>query len=122
VSTLIRVRNPELELLWWEGCPSTQRALSELSDALAELGLAGVEVRTREIRTDAEALAAGFVGSPTIRIDGDDVASPLDPGDEAIGLTCRIYRRRDGRFSPTPDPDDLREALTRAAERMEVTQ
>jgi hypothetical protein len=33
-------------------------------------------------------------------------------------LGCRIYRRRDGRISPTPDPDDLREALRLAAARM----
>jgi hypothetical protein len=31
-----------------------------------------------------------------------------------------LYRRRDGRISPTPDPDDLREALRRAAARLEV--
>jgi hypothetical protein len=29
------------------------------------------------------------------------------------GLTCRLYRRRDGRHSPTPDPDDLRESIAR---------
>jgi hypothetical protein len=31
-----------------------------------------------------------------------------------VGLTCRVYRLRDGRFSPVPDPDDLRDALRRA--------
>jgi hypothetical protein len=41
------------------------------------------------------------------------VASP-DP-DEVVGLACRVYRRRDGRIAPTPDPDDMRDALTRAA-------
>jgi hypothetical protein len=28
-----------------------------------------------------------------------------------VGLACRIYRRRDGRISPTPDPADVRDAL-----------
>jgi hypothetical protein len=32
---------------------------------------------------------------------------------EPTGLTCRVYRRRDGRYSPTPDPLDLRDALRR---------
>jgi hypothetical protein len=32
-----------------------------------------------------------------------------------------VYRRRDGRISPLPDPDDLRDALRRAAERSKVT-
>jgi hypothetical protein len=103
----------DLELLWWEGCPSTERALTELREALADVGLGATEIRTREIDTDAEAEQAGFRGSPTILIDGEDFAGA--DGDD-IGLGCRVYRRRDGRISPTPDPDDLREALRRAAE------
>ena len=109
---------PQIELLWWEGCPSTERALGELREALTEIGLDGTEIRTREVKTDQDAAAAGFRGSPTILIEGVDVAGAQS--DEPTGLTCRIYRRRDGRISPTPDPDDLREALRRAAVRTEV--
>jgi len=72
----------------------------------------------REIETDDDARAAGFVGSPTILIDGVDLVPAAR--DETIGLSCRVYRRRDGRVSPTPDPDDLREALKCAAQRAEV--
>ena len=104
----------DLELLWWEGCPSTERALAELRDALADVGLGDAEIRMREIDTDAEDEQAGFRGSPTILIDGEDFAGA--DGDD-IGLGCRVYRRRDGRISPTPDPDDLREALKQAAAR-----
>ena len=113
------MRTPDIELLWWEGCPSTQRALEAVRYALDDLGLAAVEVRMREIRTDDDASDTGFVGSPTILIDGVDVAPT--PAGEPTGLSCRVYRRRDGRISPIPDPDDLREALSRAAERAEVT-
>ncbi len=113
------MRVPDLELLWWEGCPSTERALADLQEALAAVGLANAEVRMREVTTDQEAAQARFVGSPTILIDGADLVPAAD--DEPIGLSCRIYRRRDGRISPVPDPDDLREALLRAAERVEVT-
>ena len=56
----------------------------------------------------------GFPGSPTIRIDGQDLFPPA-PGDPR-GLTCRVYRLRDGRVSPVPDPDDLRETLRRLKE------
>lgn len=107
-----------VELLWWEGCPSTERALAAVRDALTELGLSDVEVHTREVATDDDAAAAGFVGSPTILIDGVDLVAAADG--ERIGLSCRVYRRRDGRVSPIPDPDDLREALARAAQRAEV--
>jgi hypothetical protein len=109
----------DIELLWWEGCPSTEKALGELKDAIRDLGLDAVEIRTREIETDQDADAAGFRGSPTILIDGRDVVPAAS--DEPIGLSCRVYRRRDGRISPTPDPDDLRDALRQAAAREEVT-
>jgi hypothetical protein len=112
------MRNPDVELLWWEGCPSTEGALAQVREALIALGLDGAEVRAREIQTDDDALQAGFLGSPTILIDGQDLV-PAGDGDD-IGLSCRVYRRRDGRISPLPDPDDLREALRRAAERTEV--
>lgn len=107
-----------VELLWWEGCPSTERALAAVREALAELGLSDVEVHAREIETDDDAEAAGFIGSPTILIDGEDLVPAA--AEETIGLSCRVYRRRDGRVSPIPDPDDLREALERAARRAEV--
>jgi hypothetical protein len=112
------VRDPDIELLWWEGCPSTERVLAEVSVALDELGLDRTEVRMREIKTAADADRAGFVGSPTILVDGADVAPAAS--DEPTALSCRVYRRRDGRISPTPDPDDLRDALQRAADRTEV--
>ncbi|HYZ80082.1 MAG TPA: hypothetical protein VE571_02375 [Solirubrobacteraceae bacterium] len=107
---------PTVELLWWEGCPSTQRALSELRDALIDVGLHS-EVRMREIRTDEEAEAAQFTGSPTILIDGVELMAALGRGgeEEPAALNCRVYVRRDGRISPTPDPLDLRDALRAAA-------
>ena len=108
-----------VELLWWEGCPSTERALAAVREALRDLGLDDVEVTTREVRTDEDAAALGFVGSPTILIEGEDLVPAA--AEEQIGLSCRVYRRRDGRISPIPDPDDLREALERAAARTEVT-
>ncbi len=113
------MRDLDVELLWWEGCPSTERALEAVRGALADLGMEDVDVRMREVRSDDDARRAGFVGSPTILIDGVDLVPAA--ADEQIGLSCRVYRRRDGRVSPIPDPDDLREALRGAAERAEVT-
>jgi len=67
-------------------------------------------VEVREVPTDETAAREGFVGSPTIRIDGRDIA-PTEG--EPVGLTCRVYRTRDGRVSPVPDREDLRDALRR---------
>ncbi len=99
---------PLVELLFWDGCPSHPRALAELREELAVAGLDPQAVEVREVRSDADADRERFTGSPTIRIDGRDV---VDPGGEPVLLTCRIYHRRDGRISPVPDPQDVRDAL-----------
>src|SRR5439155_17336685 len=101
-----------VELLFWEGCPSHPRALADLRAALAAEGLDPDDVVVREITTEEQAAREVFVGSPTIRIDGVDVQ---DPGEEPAGLTCRLFRRRDGRISPTPDPADVRDAIRAAS-------
>jgi hypothetical protein len=100
-----------VELLYWDGCPSHPQALADLQDAMRDAGLDPGGIEVRHVDTDDAAATEGFVGSPTIRIDGVDV---FDPGDEPLGLTCRIYYLRDGRVSPVPDPEDLRDALRRA--------
>lgn len=109
---------PHVEFLWWEECPSWERALADLRAAMAEVGLDPDSVTPRPIATEAAARREGFVGSPTIRIDRSDVSPPAS--DETPALTCRLYRLRDGRPSPTPDPADLRDALERAAADHEV--
>lgn len=98
---------PRIELLWWRGCPSWQRALAELQEEMRALGVDADSVEVREVGTDDDAEREEFVGSPTIRIDGRDV----QPTDMPAGLTCRVYRLRDGRVSPLPDRADVRDAL-----------
>ena len=101
----------DVEVLWWEGCPSTEKALAAVRDVLADEGLDPDAVVLREVRTDDDARRERFVGSPTIRIGGIEVA-PAER--EPSGLTCRVYRLRDGRMSPIPDREDIREAIRRA--------
>ena len=102
---------PHVEFLWWEGCPSHERALAELRDAMRSAGLDPESVEVRHVGSEDEAARERFAGSPTIRVDGRDVQPPVD---EPAGLTCRVYRLRDGRVSPTPDPADVRDALMSA--------
>jgi hypothetical protein len=79
-----------------------------LRAAMVDAGLDPESVEVREVDTDEAAKREEFVGSPTIRIDGEDLQPP---GGEPTGLACRVYRRRDGRVSPLPDAQDLRDAL-----------
>jgi hypothetical protein len=99
----------KVEFLYWEGCPSWPEALQLVRDAMARAGLDPASLEVVQIDTEAVAEREGFVGSPTIRVDGRDFQPPAEP--EPPGLTCRVYKLRDGRVSPLPDPDDLKEAL-----------
>ena len=102
---------PRVELLWWSGCPSWEEALAELREEMGGVGLDPGGVEVREIVDDEGADSEGFVGSPTIRVEGRDVQAP---GGDRVGLSCRVYRLRDGRISAIPDRADLRDALREA--------
>ena len=97
-----------IELLHWEGCPSTPEARELLEQVLVERGLEAT-VEVREVTTQAEAEELGFPGSPTIRVDGRDVDSEGSTARPA--LNCRIYHRPDGRPSPVPTREQLEAAL-----------
>jgi hypothetical protein len=99
----------DVELLYWDGCPSYPEARELLADVLAAKGVKA-EIHMHHVGTDAEAKALRFPGSPTIRIDGRDV----DPhgADATPALTCRVYYLPDGRVSPIPSREDLEAALT----------
>jgi hypothetical protein len=107
-----RLSAPRVELLCWSECPSHEQAQKVLGEALADLGYNSAAVTCVWVEDDDAASDKQFVGSPTFRVDGTDLFPA--PADEQYGLTCRLYRRRDGRPSPLPDPDDLREALRAA--------
>ena len=98
----------QIELLHWEGCPSTPEARELLDRTLLERAVAA-DVVVREVKTQAEAEELRFPGSPTIRVDGRDV----DPRGAAArpALTCRIYHLPDGRVSPVPTREMIEEAL-----------
>ena len=98
-----------IELFYWEGCPSHPEALALLEALLEERGVE-TAVELHEVRSQAEAEALGFPGSPTIRFDGRDI----DPvgADAPASLTCRIYHLPDGRVSPVPSREQLGEALS----------
>lgn len=104
-----------IEFFYWRECPSHERALAMLVEELNRHGVARDHVRITEIRTEADAQRERFRGSPTIVFDGVDLQ---DPGDQPVGLTCRVYRKRDGRISPLPDEEDLRDAVAAYAARI----
>ena len=97
-----------IELYYWEGCPSYPEALALLESVIAERRL-DLAVELHEVTTDEEAVALRFPGSPTIRIDGQDV-DPIGAAGRPA-LNCRIYHLPDGRVSPVPSREQLAGAL-----------
>ena len=102
---------PHIELLYSADCPSHDAALQQLRRITAEEGLDPATIDLRLLLTATEANAENFPGSPTIRINGIDI---IDPAGAPPSLSCRVYRHRNGRFSPLPEDDSLRQALRRA--------
>lgn len=97
--------------LYWEGCPSHEEALARLRQALEEEGL-DASVELVRVDTEEQAQRLRFVGSPTILVEGEDVA-PTEG--LPYRLTCRTYVLEDGRVSPLPSVQQIRSALRRAA-------
>ena len=95
-----------IEILFVPGCPNYEPAVERVKRVLTAEALKA-EVRGIPVSTAEEARACMFPGSPTIRINGDDV----EPDQmNAPGLTCRLYADGTG----VPSEEALRIALARA--------
>lgn len=94
-----------IELLYFDDCPNWKTAAERLGSLAAARGL---EVVHRQVTTPEEAETAQFRGSPTILVDGRD---PFATGDDAFGLSCRVYQTPDGPAG-SPTTAQLEEALS----------
>lgn len=98
----------KIEMLYFEGCPNHVPAMETVRETLHSLGR-NDEIHQIEIRTQAEAEVMGFVGSPSIRINGADI-EPEARTAKAFGLSCRTYSYGSQRGG-VPSHDQLRRAI-----------
>ena len=100
----------KIELLYFKGCSHWEEALEELRDLLGAKGV-GDGIGVIRVSSNDEAERLYFPGSPTIRINGEDV----EP--EAISsgfrLACRVYEV-EGEFLGRPPKEWLDAALDQA--------
>jgi hypothetical protein len=96
--------------LYFEDCPSHDVALSRLREVLSEEGIAA-DIEIIKVETDEQARSLQFVGSPTMRINGEDIIPPSDM--EIVGLACRTFVLEDGRISPLPSYEMIRAGIRR---------
>jgi arsenate reductase len=78
---------PRIEVLVFEGCPHAEPAL-ELARRVADRLLPSAQVERVEVDTEEKAAALGFLGSPSVRIDGLDVEGKTTTHG---ALCCRTY-------------------------------
>lgn len=96
-----------LELLYFDGCPTYKTAEKTLREVLKEESIEA-EPQLVAVNTDEEAQKMKFPGSPTIRVDGQD----LFPTAEQSGwyLGCRVYVTPEG-LKGSPTAQMMRTAL-----------
>jgi hypothetical protein len=77
-----------VELVLTPDCPHREAAAALLRTALDDVGLIGAQFPTTVITTTRDANRIGFIGSPTILVNGHD---PFAAPGARPALACRIY-------------------------------
>lgn len=96
----------DIELLYFDGCPSWQTALENLRTVLALEGL-DWSVNLVKVENDSQASRLKFLGSPSIRFQGMDLWPEQR---EEYSMSCRLYHTPDG-IQGWPTVSMLREAI-----------
>lgn len=96
-----------IELIYDGDCPNRDKARSQLRLALDELGLPAQWKEWERSNPEAPAHVRNY-GSPTILVDGKDVAG-AKPSDGAS--SCRLYEGRNGGFEGIPPLEAIVSAL-----------
>ena len=99
----------KIELLYFDGCPNFKPAMERVRQVLEEEGLSADLL---EVNVDDPAIAneIGFLGSPSIRVNGLDVEPEATRCADACGMMCRTYFV-DGRREGLPSHEMLRRAM-----------
>ncbi len=99
-----------VDFLYFEDCPSHERALERLRRVISEEGVRA-EIEVTEVTSEEQARDLRFAGSPTIQVEGRDISPPPEPH---YTLTCRTYQLENGRLSPLPSETMIRAAIEAA--------
>jgi hypothetical protein len=90
-----------VEVLYFDGCPTYRVAEKTLRGVLAQEDVEA-EVELVAVNSDEEVQRLRFPGSPTIRVDGEDLFPVPERAGYALG--CRMYATPEGlRGSPTTE-------------------
>lgn len=79
----------KIDVLYFEGCPNHQPALDLVRTVVNDLGLRA-ELNEVEVKSPDDVDRFGFLGSPTIRVNGQDI-EPSRRRDRNFAMSCRRY-------------------------------
>jgi hypothetical protein len=99
-----------IDLLQTQGCAGAADLLPVLNRLSQEFG---AELDVHTIDDEEAARAAAFAGSPTVRVNGQDV-DPAAADLRLTGVSCRVYRVG-AEVRQAPPEEWMRAALERAA-------
>ncbi len=102
----------KLEVLYFDGCPNHEALLPRLREPLALTGVAA-DIELIEVEDAQAAARERFLGSPAIRIDGEEVEPGADQRTD-FGLKCRLFATPSG-LHGLPAEEWVRAALQHAA-------
>ena len=100
-----------VEILITEDCPNEDAAINLVGMAAQYVGVAP-RLQLTEVGDLNQAEQHRFVGSPTIRVNGHDIAPPAESQQE-VSLACRLYDTTEG-LSGVPELTLIRVALEKA--------
>jgi hypothetical protein len=104
------VSDLRVELLYTPDCPHQEPTRAALHRVLSEGAIeTSIQLVLVSSLDDAEFL--GFPGSPTVRINGEDLVPP--PVGAPATLGCRLYVQPDGTLAGTIPDEAIRAAATR---------
>ena len=96
----------QIDLLYFDGCPSWQGGLENLKAALSAEGI-DAEIRLVQVEDDAEAARLRFLGSPSFHLGGQELWPEQR---EQYALSCRVYSTPQG-MKGAPSVEMLKEKL-----------
>jgi hypothetical protein len=100
----------KVTIQYFDGCPHWQLADERVRNVLEAMSTDDVSLEYQLIDSPAMADRVGFLGSPTILIDGRD---PFATGAEHVGMSCRVYRTEEG-VQGAPTEVQLRTLISRS--------
>jgi hypothetical protein len=98
----------KIEVLYIDGCPNFRATVDAVKRVLWQRGVICPIAETK-VEDQALALSIGFLGSPTVRINGLDI-EPTARQRTAFGMMCRTYQSSGG----VPSEELIRSAIAEA--------